>query len=111
MLLMTDVIRRGVMKRHWQRRRQLQPTADGARRWDQASQSLLGWPRPYEVHVGSTLAPLHRLQTEDNYENGHLCPRVDRAADAGTNACTAGGAPHRARACPGRAPTGGGHFP
>jgi hypothetical protein len=30
------------MKRHWQIRRQFQPTADGARRWDQAYQYLLG---------------------------------------------------------------------
>jgi hypothetical protein len=31
------------MKRHWQIRRQFQPTADGARRWDQAYQYLLDW--------------------------------------------------------------------
>jgi hypothetical protein len=29
------------MKRHWQIRRQFQPTADGARRWDQVYQYLL----------------------------------------------------------------------
>jgi len=34
------------MKRHWQIRRQFQPTADGARRWDQVYQSLLQWTTP-----------------------------------------------------------------
>jgi hypothetical protein len=29
------------MKRHWQIRRQFQPTADGARRWDQAYQPMV----------------------------------------------------------------------
>ena len=71
------------MKRQWQIRRQFQPTADGARRWDQAYQYVLQWTAPHEQPVGST--PLHRPQTEDRYENGHLRPRVDRAADAGTN--------------------------
>ena len=65
------------MKRHWQIRRQFQPTADGARRWDQAYQYLLDWTAPP--------APLYKPQTEDMYENSHLCPRIDRAADAGTN--------------------------
>jgi hypothetical protein len=73
------------MKRHWQIRRQFQPTADGARRWDQAYQYLLHWTAPHELPVGSTPASLHRPQTEDLYENGHLRPRVDRASDAGTN--------------------------
>jgi hypothetical protein len=73
------------MKRHWQIQRQFQQTADGARRWDQAYQYLLEWTAPHELHVASAPAPLHQPQTEDMYENGHLCPRVDRAADAGTN--------------------------
>ena len=73
------------MKRHWQIRRQFQPTGDGARRWDQAYQYLLDWTAPHEFHVTAAPAPLHKPQTEDMYENGHLCPRVDREADAGTN--------------------------
>ena len=40
---------------------------------------------PPELHVAAAPAPLHQPQTENMYENGHLCPRVDRAADAGTN--------------------------
>jgi hypothetical protein len=31
------------MKRQWQIRRQFQPTADAARRWDQAYHMLLQW--------------------------------------------------------------------
>jgi hypothetical protein len=73
------------MKRHWQIRRQFQPTADGARRWDQAYQYLLTWTVAHEPRVDATPVPLHRLQTEDMYENGHLCPRIDRASDTGTN--------------------------
>jgi hypothetical protein len=73
------------MKHHWQIRRQFQPTADGARRWDQAYQYLLDWTAPQAQPVDSTRASLHRPQTEDIYENGHLCPRVDRASDAGPN--------------------------
>jgi hypothetical protein len=73
------------MKRHWQIRRQFQPAADGARRWDQAYQYLLDWTAPAALPVDSTPVPLHQPQTEDMYANGHLCPRIDRAADAGTN--------------------------
>jgi hypothetical protein len=73
------------MKHHWQIRRQFQPTADGARRWDQAYQYLLDWTTLYALSVDSPPGPRHRPQTEDMYENGHLCPCVDRAADAGTN--------------------------
>ena len=73
------------MKRHWQIRRQFQPTADGARRWDQAYQYLLDWTVPHKPHVDSAPAPFHQPQTEGMYENSHLCPRIDRAADAGTN--------------------------
>jgi hypothetical protein len=36
------------MTRHWQIRRRFQPTADGARRWDQAYRSLLPWTTPTE---------------------------------------------------------------
>jgi hypothetical protein len=73
------------MKRHWQIRRQFQPTADGARRWDQAYQYLLAWTTHDEPHVVSPPTPLHRPQTEVMHEHSHLCPRVDRTADAGPN--------------------------
>ena len=73
------------MKRHWQIRRQFQPTADGARRWDQAYQYLVDWTAPHALPVDATPVPLHRPQTEDMYENGHLRPRLDRASDAGPN--------------------------
>src|SRR5215471_10450346 len=110
MLLMIDVMRSIVMKRHWQIRRQFQPTADGARRWDQAYQSLLEWTASHALPANATPAPLHQPQTEDIYENSHLCPCVDRAVDAGTNHRTAGRTPHGARACPRRDPTDGGYF-
>jgi hypothetical protein len=73
------------MKRHWQIRRQFQPTMDGARRWDQAYRYLLDWTASHAQPVDATPGPLHRPQTEDMDENSHLCPRVDRAADTGTN--------------------------
>jgi hypothetical protein len=73
------------MKRYGQIRRQFQPTVDGARRWDQAYQYLLDWTAPHALSIDSPPVPLHRPQTEDMHENGYLCPRVDRAADAGTN--------------------------
>ena len=73
------------MKCHWQIRRQFQPPADGARRWDQAYQHLLPWTTHHELHTVSTPALLHRPQTEGMYAHSHLCPRVDRASDAGTN--------------------------
>ena len=64
------------MKRHWQIQHQTQPTADGARRWDQAYQYLLGWTAPHRLHVGSTPTPLHRPQTEDMYKNTAIYARV-----------------------------------
>lgn len=33
------------MSRPWQVRRQMQPAADGARRWDRAYLLVLGWSR------------------------------------------------------------------
>jgi hypothetical protein len=53
------------MKRHWQIRRQFQPTADGARRWDKTYQYLMAWTVPHEPCIDATPVPLHRLQTED----------------------------------------------
>jgi hypothetical protein len=69
------------MKRHWQIRRQFEPTADGARRWDQVYQYLLQWTTPNEP--SAVLLPTHRPQMEETYEHSDLCPGVDRAADPG----------------------------
>jgi hypothetical protein len=73
------------MKRHWHIRRQFQPTADGARRWDQAYQYLLQWTTPNEPHVAPAPGPLLNLQVEVCHEHRDLRPCVDRAPDAGAN--------------------------
>jgi hypothetical protein len=69
------------MKRHWQIRRQFQPTADGTRRWDQVYQYLLPWTTPNEPSAVRlpTLSP----QMEGTHEHSDLCPGVDRATDPG----------------------------
>jgi hypothetical protein len=69
------------MKRHWQIRRQCQPTADGARRWDQVYQYLRQWTTPTEP--SGMLAPSLTRQAEVTHEHSNLCPGVDRAADPG----------------------------
>ena len=71
------------MKRHWQIRRQLQPTADGARRWDQVYQYLLQWPTPPEPSAAPS--PSHKPQMEVTHEHRALCPGVDRTTDPGPN--------------------------
>jgi hypothetical protein len=71
------------MKRHWQIRRQFQPTADGARRWDQVYQYLLQWTTPPEP--SATPSPFHTPQKEVTHEHGDLCPGVNRTADPGAN--------------------------
>jgi hypothetical protein len=71
------------MKRHWQIRRQFQPTADGARRWDQVYQCLLHWTTPTEPSARP--APSLTGQAEVTHEHRDLCPGVDRAADPGPN--------------------------
>jgi hypothetical protein len=71
------------MKRHWQIRRQFQPTTDGARRWDQVYQYLLQWTTPTKPSA----VPASSLtgQAEVTYEHRDLCPGVDRAADPRAN--------------------------
>jgi len=71
------------MKRHWQIRRQLQPTADGARRWDQVYQYLLQWTTPPEPSAAPS--PSHKPQMEVTHEHRDLCPGVDRTTDPGPN--------------------------
>jgi hypothetical protein len=71
------------MKRHWQIRRPFQPTADGARRWDQVYQYLLQWTTPPEPSAAP--APSHTPQMEVTHEHRDLWPGVDRTADAGPN--------------------------
>jgi hypothetical protein len=71
------------MKQHWQIRRQFQPTADGARRWDRVYQYLLQWTTPPEPSVAPS--PSRIGQRETTHEHSDLCPGVDRAADPGTN--------------------------
>ena len=71
------------MKRHWQLRRQFQPTTDGARRWDQAYQYLLQWAPPTEPSAGP--ASSLTQQAEVTHEHRDLCPGVDRAADPRSN--------------------------
>jgi hypothetical protein len=71
------------MKRHWQVRRPFQPTADGARRWDQVYQYLLRWTPPPEPSAAPS--PSHAPQTEVTHEHRDLWPGVDRTADAGPN--------------------------
>jgi hypothetical protein len=70
-------------KRHWQIRRQFQPTADGARRWDQVYQYLLHWTTPTEP--STVPAPSLTRQAEVTHEHSDLCPGIDRTADAGPN--------------------------
>ncbi len=69
------------MKRHWQIRRQFQPTADGARRWDQVYQYLLHWTTPNDTAP----APWLRPQAEVTHEHSDRCPGIDRTADSGAN--------------------------
>jgi hypothetical protein len=69
------------MKRHWPIRRQFQPTADGARHWDQVYQYLLHWMTPPEPPA--VPAPSHAPQMEVTHEHRDLWPGVDRTADAG----------------------------
>jgi hypothetical protein len=71
------------MKRHWQIRRQFQPTADGARRWDQVYQYLLQWTTPPEP--SAVPSPSHTLQMEVTHEHRDLWPGVDRAPNSGPN--------------------------
>jgi hypothetical protein len=71
------------MIRHWQIRRQFQPTADGARRWDQVYQYLLQWTTPSEPSAAPS--PSHIPQMEVTYEHRDLCPGVDRTADPDSN--------------------------
>jgi hypothetical protein len=71
------------MTRHGQRRRPCQPTADGARRWDQGYQCLLHWTTPTEP--SAVPAPSLTGQAEGTPEHRDLCPGVYRAADPGPN--------------------------
>ena len=71
------------MKRHWQIRRQFQPTADGAQRWDQVYQYLLHWTTPNEPSTAP--APWLRPQAEVTHEHSDRCPGIDRTADSGAN--------------------------
>jgi hypothetical protein len=71
------------MTRHWQIRRQFQPTADGARRWDQVYQYLLQWTTPPEP--SAVPSPSHTPQMEVPHEHRDLWPGVDRTADSGPN--------------------------
>jgi Resolvase, N terminal domain len=84
------------MTRHWQIRRQFQPTADGTRRWDQVYQSLLPWTTLTEPSAVPT--PSLTRQTEVTPEHHDRCPGVDPVTDPGPNDCTAGRAPHHVRA-------------
>jgi hypothetical protein len=63
------------MKRHWQIRRQFQPTADGARRWDQVYQYPLQWTTPNEPSAMPELS-LGR-QVEVTHEHSDLRPGID----------------------------------
>ena len=73
------------MKRQWQIRRQFQPTADGARRWDQAYQYLLQWSQPTQPiaapHSSTSLSP----PLEVTHDKRNLCPRVHRPASPGAD--------------------------
>lgn len=71
------------MKRHWQLRRQFQPTADGARRWDQVYQYLLQWTTPPASSAAPS--PSHTPQMEVTHEHRDLWPGVDRTADSSPN--------------------------
>jgi hypothetical protein len=73
------------MKRQWQIRRQFQPTADAARRWDQAYQLLLQWSQPDESTANPNLSTTRHPPSEVTHDNRHLCPRIHRPADAGPN--------------------------
>lgn len=70
------------MKRHWQVRRQLQPTADVERRWDQAYQHLLGWTLASQPALLPFRSP---AETEIRYENGDLCSGIDQSSDPVSN--------------------------
>lgn len=58
--------------RHWLVRRQIQPKADGQRRWDRAYQLLLAWA-----------IPLTDATKEAENERGDLRARVESATGAG----------------------------
>ena len=73
------------MKRQWQIRRQFQPTADAARRWDQAYQLLFKWSQPTEVTADPNLSTTRHPPAEVPDDKRHLCPRIDRPANAGPN--------------------------
>ena len=55
------------MKRYWQIRRQFQPTADGARRWDQAYQYLVDWS-----HAPQAARRFHTRTTAQTTDGGHV---------------------------------------
>jgi hypothetical protein len=74
------------MKRQWHIHRQWHATEDGARRWDQAYQLLLHWSRRNDTTLRPDPPPLlGQSPSEDPYENGSLCPRLDTAPEPGAD--------------------------
>jgi hypothetical protein len=72
------------MKREWRVRRQLQPTMDATRRWDQVYQHLLEWTLASEAVP--TLRPFRSpAGREISDEHGHLCPGIDEPSDPVAN--------------------------
>jgi hypothetical protein len=71
------------MHRHWQVRRQMLATADGARRWDRAYSLILGWGLP-EVQASSMgTGATSRAAQELPHEDGSLRACLDGASSPG----------------------------
>jgi hypothetical protein len=73
------------MKRHWQIRRQFQPTADAAQRWDQVYQYLIQWSQPTASTTSTSLPTSLHPSQEVTDDKCHLCPCLNRPASPGPN--------------------------
>jgi hypothetical protein len=71
------------MTRHWQIQRPFQPTADGARRWDQVYHYLLHWTTPPEPSAAPSSSRTPQMAV--THEHRDRWPGVDRTADSSAN--------------------------
>jgi hypothetical protein len=85
------------MKRYWQVRWQMQPTTDGAWRWDRAYMLILRWSPSDSQSVLATESVTSPPTPEGNDEDSCLCARLDLASSAGLD--------HRAAAQPAPRPS------
>jgi hypothetical protein len=71
----------------WKVRRQLTPTTDALRRWDQAYQCLLRHKNDPDPDGEQPVLVASQVQTNQEVEDAcsHLCAGLDRASSSGPN--------------------------